>query len=61
MKPCKQTAEVNRGLDSVMEAVRNGGVMPADTIDDIFRVANGVAGVAGPLLGATMPLLGSLI
>lgn len=50
MKMMKQNAGVDRGLNAAAQAVREGAVVPCDTIDDILRVAGGLTGTLAPFL-----------
>ena len=45
----------------MQQASVRGTVAASDTIDDIFRVANGVTGTLGNLAGLAGPLLGGMI
>lgn len=47
--------------DLMQQASVRGTVAASDTIDDIFRVANGVTGTLGNLAGLAGPLLGGMI
>ena len=60
MKLPKQTAPVQR-TSTAMAFSSQQGVEASDTIDDIFRVANGVTGTIGSLVGPFSGLLGGLI
>jgi len=60
MKPMKQNPGVERGMNLAAQAAREGAVVPCDTIDDIFRVAQGITGTLGGLAGAALPFLGAI-
>ncbi len=57
MKMMKQNPGVDRDLNAAAQAAREGAVVPCDTIDDIFRVAQGVTGTLGNLTGLAAPFL----